>query len=195
MVARVRKWLNDLPLETGKSLEEWLAILHRDGPSDRAERRKWLQTRHGFGPRVAEWLDGKAAGEREWDHDPDAYLRQASANIDAMYTGARAGLRPLHEALLAMALSLGSDVRVSPCKTIVPLYRKHVFAQIKPASAKRIDFGLALGKSTRRVPAWLIDTGGAAKNDRITHRAPIERLDQIDSRLATWTKIAYDLDG
>ena len=73
--------------------------------------------------------------------------------------------------LLALGRSLGSDVKVCPCKTIVPLYRKHVFAQIKPTTRTRIDLGLAL-KDTK-VPKRLIDTGGLAKKDRITHRIEI----------------------
>src|SRR6266567_1677935 len=48
--------------------------------------------------------------------------------------------------LIKIAQQLGDDVRICPCKTIVPLYRRHVFAQIKPAAQKRINLGLALGE-------------------------------------------------
>ena len=50
----------------------------------------------------------------------------------------------------------------------MPLYRKHVIAQIKPTTRSRIDFGVAL-KDTK-ASGKLIDTGGFAKKDRITHR-------------------------
>lgn len=51
-----------------------------------------------------------------------------------MYAGKKSQLRPLHDALIELALSLGDDVKISPCETIVPLHRKHVFAQIKPTT-------------------------------------------------------------
>ena len=73
--------------------------------------------------------------------------------------------RVVHDELLRLAKSLGDDVQAFPCKTIVPLYRKHVFAQIKPTTLTRIDLGLALGQTT--TPRRLIDTGGLQKKDRI----------------------------
>jgi hypothetical protein len=74
----------------------------------------------------------------------------------------------------------------------VPLYRKHVFAQIKPTTRTRIDLGLAL-KDTK-VPKRLINTGGFAKKDRITHRIEITSLKDIDAEVKKWMKIAYEMD-
>ena len=87
---------------------------------------------------------------------------------------------------------MGEDVKACPCKTIVPLYRKHVFAQIKPSTATRIDFGLAL----RDTPAEgrLIDTGGFAKKDRITHRFAITSVSDIDAEVKSWLERAYEMD-
>ena len=70
------------------------------------------------------------------------------------------------------------------------LYREHVFAQIKPTTNTRIDLGLALGdtKSTGR----LIDTGGFAKKDRITHRIEISTVKDIDAEVTRWLKRGYE---
>jgi hypothetical protein len=110
-----------------------------------------------------------------------------------MFAGPKAGLRPIYDALLAAGLKLGHDVRVCPCQTFVPLYRNHVFAQIKPATRTRIDFGLAL-KDTK-TPKRLIDTGGFAKKDRITRRIEISSLDDIDDEVRRWMKVAYEMDA
>src|SRR5262249_30429036 len=103
-------------------------------------------------------------------------------------------LRPLYDVLLEMGRGLGEDVKACPCKTIVPLYRNHVFAQIKPTTNTRIDLGFALthykGKLTKRV----IDTGGLAKKDRITHRIEIKSAGDIDDEVKKWLKTAYELD-
>lgn len=41
----------------------------------------------------------------------------------------------------------------------------------------------------------LIDTGGRAKGDRITHRIAITSIADVDSEVKGWLKIAYDLDA
>ena len=67
-----------------------------------------------------------------------------------MFSGAKVALRPIYEALLKLGLKLGKDVKVCPCQTIVPFYRDHVFAQIKPTTRTRIDLGFALGEAQRK---------------------------------------------
>jgi hypothetical protein len=68
-----------------------------------------------------------------------------------------------------------------------------VFAEIKPSTQTRIDFGFALGSTKAR--GRLIDTGGYAKKDRITDRLPISSLEEIDEEAKRWAKVAYDMDG
>jgi hypothetical protein len=125
--------------------------------------------------------------------DADAYLESAERDVEAMFSGGKAKLRPLYDALLKLGLKTGKEAKACPCKTIVPLYRKHVFAQIKPTTQTRIDMGFALGdmKPTGR----LIDTGGFAKKDRITHRIPISSKEDIDDEVKHWLRVAYDRDA
>src|SRR6185436_3551489 len=134
----------------------------------------------------------RAEGKGE-DGDPDAYLETAERYVEEMYAGPKAALRPLFDALLTLGLSVGADVKACPCKTIVPLYRNHVFAQIKPTTRTRIDLGLALGGT--KAPKRLVDTGGLAKKDRITHRIEIAKPADIDDEVKRWLKTAYDLDA
>ena len=82
---------------------------------------------------------------------------------------------------------------VSPGKTIVPIYRNHVIAQIKPSTRTRLDFGLALKDTPAK--GRLINTGGLAKKDRITHRFEIASVGDIDKDVEKWLNIAYDLDA
>jgi hypothetical protein len=88
-------------------------------------------------------------------------------------------------------MGLGQDVKAWPCKTIVPLPQS-VFAQVKPTSHTRIDFGFALGnmKATGR----LIDTGGFAKKDHITHPIPIGQPQEIDDEVRHWLERAHEMD-
>lgn len=190
-VPMVQKWVAELPVKTGRSLDQWLELIRRHGPATEMARRDWLKKEHGLGTMSAWWLAERADGRGE-DDSPEKYLASALVYVDEMFAGKKAGLRPLYDRLLELGLSMGKDVKACPCKTIVPLYRKHVFAQIKPATNTRIDFGLAL----RDTPAVgrLIDTGGMAKKDRITHRLAIATPGDIDDEVKSWLQKAYDMD-
>jgi Domain of unknown function (DUF5655)/Domain of unknown function (DUF4287) len=170
--------------KTGKTLQEWIAIIKKSGPPTEKERRAWLKEKHGFTTNYA-WFVAERSGGRGTleQYDPEGM-------VNAMFSGAKAPLRPIYEELLAFGLSLGPDVKVCPCQTIVPFYRKHVFAQIKPSTRSRIDLGLALRdlKPTGR----LIDSGGFAKKDRITRRIEISSLADFDDEAKRWCKRAYE---
>jgi Domain of unknown function (DUF5655)/Domain of unknown function (DUF4287) len=183
--------LAGLKQKTGLNLEEWIKFVEKEGPASEEDRRLWLKTRHGLGTNYAWWIAERSVGKGD-DGSPETYLQQAEEYVDEMYSGAKASLRPIFDALLSLGRSLGKDVRVCPCQTIVPLYRKHVFAQIKPTTRTRIDLGLAL-KDTR-VPKRLINTGGFAKKDRISHRIEITSLKDINAEVKKWIKVAYEMD-
>src|SRR5262249_42624364 len=127
------------------------------------------------------------------EDDPESYLKTAELHVEAMFAGPKAGLRLIYDELLKLGRALGKDVKVCPCKTIVPLYREHVFAQIKSTTGTRIDVGFAL-KNTP-LTGRLLDTGGLAKKDRITHCIPLTSLADIDAEVTRWLKAAYDMDA
>ena len=193
-VSMMQKWIAELKQKTGRNLDEWISMVRTSGPSEEAARRIWLKDKHKLRTNDAWWIAERAdpANASLVDDDPQAYLRAAVRYVDEMYAG-KAALKPLHDRLLEIARVMGRDVRVCPCKTIVPIYRRHVIAQIFPASRTRIDFGLAL----RDTPASgrLIETGGWEKKDRITHRIPISSLAEIDSEVERWLRFAYELDA
>jgi len=192
-VAMTQRWVAELKQKTGRSLDEWLRLIKKTGPKDEKARREWLKTEHGLGTNSAWWLAERAEGKGSEVGDPDAYLQAAEGYVEAMFSGGKADLRPIYDALLKTSLRVGRDVKACPCQTIVPLYRKHVFAQIKPTTRTRIDMGFALGDMKPK--GRLIDTGGFAKKDRITHRIPITSLDDIDDEVNHWLKVAYDRDA
>jgi hypothetical protein len=191
-VLMTQKWVASLKEKTGKSLEEWLKLVKKSGGATEQERRDWLKKEHGMGTNSAWWIAERSVGKGEEIADPDVYLQAAGQYVEKMFSGSKAGLRPTYDALLKLGLATGKDVKACPCQTIVPLYRKHVFAQIKPTTTKRIDLGFALG--ARPAEGKLVDTGGYAKKDRITHRIPISSLEEIDDEVKHWLRIAHEGD-
>jgi len=193
-VAMVQKWITELKPKTGRSLEEWIAFVKKEGPKDYQARRAWLKSKHKLGSNSAWWIAERADGKGDEEDSPERYLATAVRYVEEQYSGRKAAMRPVFEQLLALGKALGPDVKACPCKTMVPLYRKHVFAQIKPTTNTRIDFGLCFTTYSGRLPKRLIDTGGLAKKDRITHRIEVSSADQIDDDLKKWLCAAYDLD-
>jgi hypothetical protein len=194
-VAMVQNWIATLKDKTGRTYDEWIDYICKEGPDDEKGCRLWLKEKHGVGTNTAWWLAEKARGNKTGpaENSPEEYLQAAVQYVEAMFAGGKAGLRPIYDQLLKIGLAIGKDVKACPCQTIVPLYRNHVFAQLKPTTKTRLDLGLAL--KDMDTPARLIDTGGFAKKDRITRRIPITSLEEIDDEVRHWLKVAYDMDA
>jgi hypothetical protein len=192
-VAMVQKKVATLKEKTGRSLDEWLALIRKSGPKTENERREWLKTVHGLGMNTAWGIAEHAEPNGSEFASPEAYLAAAEKYVESMFSGPKATLRPLYDELLRLGLGIGKDAKACPCRTMVPLYRHHVFAQIKPATQTRLDLGFALG--ARKAEGRLIDTGGYAKKDRITHRIPISSMKDIDGEVKKWLKTAYEADA
>jgi hypothetical protein len=195
-VKMIQDWIATLKEKSGRSLPEWIALSKKSGPKEQKALQAWLKETHGLGVNAAWWIAERVFPKPLGlgDDDPARYLASAPKYVDAQFQGKKAALRPLYDALLSEALALGPDVRACPCETIVPLYRTHVFAQLKATTNTRLDLGLALAKYEGALPARLIDTGGLAKKDRITHRVEFAAGDSIDAFTKRWLRVAYDLD-
>jgi Domain of unknown function (DUF5655)/Domain of unknown function (DUF4287) len=194
-VIMVQKWISELKQKTGRSLDEWMALARQEGPADEKDRREWLKIRHKLGTNSAWWIAARVEGKESDEDSPQKYLAAAPKYVDEQYAGKKETLRPLYEAVLQVASRIGRDVKACPCRTIVPLYRHHVIAQLKATTNTRLDLGLCLAHYKGKLPKRLVDTGGLAKQDRITHRIELKTAGDVDSDVERWLKIAYDLDG
>jgi hypothetical protein len=168
--------------ETGKSWERWLAAARKHGGSAK-DLERWLRDDHGFGSMSAQWLAHEATTDDFADYaDPEPL-------VDALYSGERAALRPVHEAVVDAMLALGEDVTVTACKTMVPVYRKHVFAEIRPVE-DAVEVQLALGD----VPAKgrLGRASSRMPGERMTHRVVVGSAKEVDRELRGWLASAYE---
>jgi hypothetical protein len=191
-VRMVQSVIAGMKQKTGRSIDEWVRLVTKDGPDGESERAAWLKKEHKLGTNYASWIASRSVGKRQDDEDAGEYLKHAQDYVDNMYAGPKEPLRAIYDEILTFAKSLGPDVGVSPCETIVPIYRNHVIAQVKPTTRTRIDLGLALRET--KTPKRLIDTGGFAKKDRITHRIEIGNLKDFDEEAKRWMKVAYEMD-
>jgi hypothetical protein len=170
---------------TGRSFADWV-VMAQGGPPEYKDRAEWLKSEHGLTTNYANWVAERSFGKGgPENYRPEEY-------VDDQYAGKKAHLRPIYNALLDLCLGFADDLTACPCETMVPIYRNHVIAQIKPTTNTRIDLGFAL-KDTP-VEGRLIDTGGFAKKDRITHRIPITSLDEVGDDVRHWLARAYEMD-
>jgi hypothetical protein len=191
-VRMVQSVIAGMKEKTGRSLEEWVRLVKKDGPGGEKERAAWLKKEHELGTNYAAWIAAHSVGKSDGNQDAGEYLRHAEDYVDKMYAGPKEHLRAIYDEILTFARTMGGDIGVSPCQTIVPIYRNHVIAQIKPTTRTRIDLGLAL-KATK-TPKRLINTGGFEKKDRITHRIEIGSFEDFDDEARCWMKVAYEMD-
>ena len=193
----MQKWIAELKAKTGRTLER----VGRADAERTAQTTVTNRASNGCGTRTssATTSRGRLRSAREERVSrattPEAYLEAAEKYVDEQYSGKKASLRPIYDELLELGRSVAQDVKACPCQTMVPFYRNHVFAQIKPTTNSRIDLGFALAKYKGKLPKRMIDTGGLAKKDRITHRIEITEAGQIDDDVRKWLKTAYDLDA
>jgi hypothetical protein len=194
-VSMVQRWIAEMKVKTGRTLEEWVKHIQQAGPETEKQCREWLKAQYELGTNTAWWLAERAFGNTLGmaDETPEKYLAAAPKYVEQMYAGPKQSLRALHDRIIEVGRSLGDDIRICPCKTIVPLYRRHVFAEIKPATQTRIDLGFAL--QDEPFTARLLDTGGPEKKNRITHKVAITKLTDIDLQVRRWLKQAYELDA
>ncbi len=195
-VAYVQAVLANLEARTGRDLAAWVALARREAPQGANGTVAWLKQQGLGGTQaglVARRVDARPG--HAFDDSPEGYLAAAADYVKAQYNGRRAAFRPLFERLVNLARSLGPDVKVCPCETLVPFYRVHIFAEVKPL-ASRLDLGLALGDPAKVAdPAGhLKDTGGFRKKDRITHRLELTTEGDLD-RARPWLARAYARDG
>lgn len=123
---------------TGRTVQQWVDLVGADGPDplDQLAVRRWLKDVHGV-PQNSQWAIAVAAAEQAGWVRPDA-----DGYADTLYAGARATLRPLHDAVVAVALGLGADVQAQGRSTYIPLVRKTQFAAVAPGPRGTLRVGL-----------------------------------------------------
>src|SRR5690348_11235018 len=88
-VLMTQKWITELKQKTGRTLEEWLKHIKKDGPADEVERRAWLKEKYGLGTNTASWLAERSVGKGKETSDPEAYLEAAERDVEKMFSGGK----------------------------------------------------------------------------------------------------------
>lgn len=138
MTARQHKWfasiLESMEAETGKTLDEWVAIARTCPETTPGKRKAWFKAAHGIGTNRASIILGKAVPETSHWADPDN-LR------DTLW--ADPGGRAILEAVEAAVADLPGLVSAQR-KSFTAFSREFQFASARPVKGGGARLGLAL---------------------------------------------------
>lgn len=166
----------NMPEKTGKSLDQWKAVLKSKSFAKHSEAVNFLKKEHQVTHGFANTIVTLSKEEKTTAIDL----------VSAQYKG-KEDLVPIYKKIISVVSSLGNDVIVTPKKTSVSIIRKKQFALIKPATKTRIDLGLKL-KDTP-ITDRLENSGPFGT--MCTHRVKISEVGGVDAELKEWLTEAY----
>lgn len=175
--------LRNIEAKTGQSLAQLRRLLADSGLNKHGEKRTFLMETLGLGYGDANTLVHLAA-------QTDAPAAAAGDDpLAAIYTGAKAPLRSLHEQLIAHIDAFGT-YEVAPKKGYVSLRRKKQFAMLGPATKDQIELGLnvkALPVHPRLKPQ--------PAASMCQYKVRLSSAAEIDAELLGWLRSAFDAAG
>ena len=184
--------LRNIQTRTGNTIAQLHAVLAASGLAKAGERRTLLmkQFKLGYGDAnaVALFMDRPLPDLGGGAPAPPA-VAAAGDPLDAIYSGAKAPLRPLHDAVMGAVLALG-ECEIAPKKTYISLRRKKQFAMLGPATKDSVEIGLNAKDLPPHERLKLQPPGSMCQ---ATTR--IASLAEVDATLKGWIKRAYDAAG
>lgn len=170
---------------TGRSLADLATLARASGFTQHGELRAHLKATLGLGAGDANTLTHHVLGVSQVGAPPLA----GDAVLDAIYTGPKAALRPIHAALMQQINSFG-PFETAPKQGYVSLRRKKQFAMLGPATNSRFELGLNM-KGLPGTDRLLVQPPGGM----CPYKVKLVVGDAVDAELIGWIRIAYDAAG
>jgi predicted transport protein len=169
---------------TGKKLDEWIAIVNKSGFTKHGELVSFLKEKHGF-------TYGNANVVVHYAKQSHAGAAENSDDLITVQYKGKENLKPWYDKIMAEINKLGKDVELAPKKAYVSLRRKKQFAILQPSTKDRLDVGLNIKGVA---PSGNVEEG-SKWNAMCTHRIKIESETAINKDLINWIKQAYEQAG
>lgn len=175
--------LKNIEQRSGKSLQQLHALLDGAGLDKHGAMVALLKQELGLGHGDANTvvhLYRRAAEEKAGG---------AGDPVDALYSGAKADLRPIHDRVMSAVEGFG-PFEIAPKKTYLSLRRKKQFAMVGPATKTQVEVGLnvkdleASGRLKELPP-------GRMCNYTVRLSGP----EELDDELVGWLRLAYESAG
>lgn len=171
----------NLKEKTGRTLDQWIAVVRTSELARHGEIVKMLKADHGMSHGYANLVAHKALAS-------DAGSALDADLVTAQYAGSKVGLRPIYDRVIKAVRAFGDDVEIAPKKSYVSLRRRKQFGLIQPSTKTRVDIGISLRDQP---PSGRLEASGSF-NSMVTHRVRIEDPASVDAELTGWLRTAYD---
>jgi transcription elongation GreA/GreB family factor len=178
--AALANQLRNIEAKTGQTLAQLRQVIVASGLAKHGEVRAMLMQRFALGHGDANTLAHAAKAEAA-PTDSDA--------LDAIYSGAKAALRPLHDAVMQRIHALG-PFEIAPKKTYLSLRRKKQFAMVGPATKDQIEIGLNAKSLPSDPRLKALPPGGMCQ-----YTVRVSSAAEIDAALIGWVRAAYEAAG
>lgn len=176
-----KEFIDNLKIQSGKSLPEWMKHVGASGITKRNDLIKWLKEKNGFGHMNASLLAGIYLnnGKPVYGNTDDLLDNQFAKAAD---------MRPLYELFIAFAKKHFPNSSVLPKKTYVSILEKREFAaiNIKPKEL-RIGFDLGDRAFDERVGKSKL----SGPMPRISHMLVLMNKGELDGDLVELLKASY----
>ncbi len=175
----IQTQLSNIQTKVGKSLDEIFAVLTKTGFEKHGQIRDFAKSEFGIG-------HGDANAIAIQFLKSSAPVPSTENPLDEIYSGPKAILRPIHDALMSKINEFG-EFEVHPKKGYVALRRKKQFAMIGPATNSRVEVG--------------INMKGVPGTDRLIEQPPggmcqykvkVSDPTEVNDELFAWIKTAFD---
>lgn len=180
--------LNNIQVRTGKTLDELSSVVTNSGLTKHGEIRAMLMKEFGLGYGDANTLTHYAL-KSDGKHIAEAKGLSGEDAAEEIYSGAKTGLKPIHDALMAAIQGFGT-FEIAPKKGYVSLRRKRQFAMITPATNSRVEVGINC-KSLLADERLIEMPAGSMCN----YKVKVTRVDEVDDTVVGWIRQAYDNAG
>lgn len=178
----VETMIANMPEKTGRSLDEWLAVLKASDGVKHGDHMNLLKGTHGVSHGFANLIAQIHMKGRDIGRGNDG-----SDLVEAQYAGPKADLKPIYDALRSILESLGEDVEFAPKKAYVSVRRSKQFALIQPSTKTRVDLGIQL---KGREPEGALELAGSW-NGMVSHRVRLSSVDEVTDDIKSWLIEAY----
>ncbi len=177
--------LANIEKRTGRTLEDLARLVRASGLTKHGEVRDMLKTTLGMGHG-----DANVLVHYVFKSAPAFAAAPASggadAELDRIYSGAKAALRPIHDEVMTAVGAFG-PFEIAPKKTYLSLRRKKQFAMVGPATNTRVEVGLNMKGVAGTARLEALPPGGMCQY-KVRLTAPAD----VDPELIAWIRRAYD---
>jgi predicted transport protein len=177
---QIKDMIANLQKTTGKSIDEWKAIVAASGLQKHGEVVKMLKETHGIGHGYANMIT----------HEPQqshavALVAQGEDLTADWFTGDKAAMKPIYDHIMGIIMALGSDIEQAPKKGYMSLRRNRQFACVGPFTKAKLDLQIHLKghPGTERLKE--------VKAGMTSHVMKISSLADVDAEVVDWLKTAY----